>query len=195
MFFQNFEIKVWNSVFDVKCHSWLSIVSFVFNAGICRSSLGLSHAVCWASPQPNDPGMHFSLDSCEAPSLMSVLATTVPKQRCCAKGNVSTQHREFQGGSSARVQLRFTATLTPHDHLQLPTDVGFPLKAYYKKVESKRESDELRAYLLQARQELSARLAEIVIDPNSGKPSKWWMCFTKRKFLGQSLDGAGGARR
>ena len=70
-------------------------------------------------------------------------------------------------------------------------DASFPLAAFYSKVEAKKDQDELRAYLLQARQELGCRLAELVIDPATNKPSKWWMCFTKRKFLGKSLDGPG----
>ena len=74
---------------------------------------------------------------------------------------------------------------------QLPMDASFPLAAFYSKVEAKKDQDELRAYLLQARQELTSRLAELVIDPATNRPSKWWMCFLKRKFLGKSLDPAG----
>jgi len=74
---------------------------------------------------------------------------------------------------------------------KLPMDAGFPLAPFYSQLGSKRESDELRAYMLQCRQETSGRLAEMVIDA-SGKPSKWWLCFTKRRFLGKSLEAAGG---
>eukprot|EP00039_Didymoeca_costata_P022920 m.5578 g.5578 ORF g.5578 m.5578 type:complete len:186 (+) comp3334_c0_seq1:2595-3152(+) len=77
---------------------------------------------------------------------------------------------------------------------KLPMDAGFPLSSFYSPISSKRDSDELRAYLLQCRQEVSSRLAEIVIDKTTGKPSKWWMCFTKRKFLGKSLESAGSHR-
>ncbi len=73
----------------------------------------------------------------------------------------------------------------------MPNDPSFPLAAFYSKVDNKREQDELRAYLLQVRQELGSRLADLVIDPTTNKPSKWWMCFCKRKFLGKSLDGPG----
>jgi len=81
------------------------------------------------------------------------------------------------------------------ENFQMPVDAGFALYSFYKPVTNKRESDELRAYLLQCRQELGSRLAETVIDPTTGRPSKWWMCFTKRKFLGKSLDAAGGYQR
>jgi len=46
--------------------------------------------------------------------------------------------------------------------------------------------DELRAYILQCRQELGSRLAEICIDQATGKPSKvraraaWSSCFPRR---------------
>jgi hypothetical protein len=140
------------------------------------------------------------------------------------------------------------------ENFTLPTDSGFPLAAFYKKVENKADADALKAYLMQARQEVGSRLTEVcteftlshlphaaghcsntrictrvpaarpprararththarthtrtyththththtqlVIDPNTGRPSKWWMCFTKRKFLGKSLEGPGGDRR
>lgn len=45
--------------------------------------------------------------------------------------------------------------------------------------------DQMRQYIQQLRQELVARLVEqIYVD---GKPSKWWMCFSKRKFMNLSL--------
>jgi actin related protein 2/3 complex subunit 3 len=47
-------------------------------------------------------------------------------------------------------------------------------------------ADYLRQYLTQARQEMAARLIEkVYID---GKPSKWWLAFTKRRFMGKSLS-------
>lgn len=45
--------------------------------------------------------------------------------------------------------------------------------------------DLLRQYLTQLRQELANRLVERVYA--DGKPSKWWMCFQKRKFMNKSL--------
>eukprot|EP00041_Stephanoeca_diplocostata_P006934 m.95967 g.95967 ORF g.95967 m.95967 type:complete len:187 (+) comp16629_c0_seq1:82-642(+) len=78
---------------------------------------------------------------------------------------------------------------------KLPNDAGFPLSSFYKEIGSKQESDELRAYLLQARQEMGSRLAEVVIDTNTGRPSKWWLCFSKRNFLGKSLEGPGAHNR
>ncbi len=48
-------------------------------------------------------------------------------------------------------------------------------------------SDYLRQYLVQVRQELAARLVEKLYADGTGKPSKWWMSFQKRRFMNRSL--------
>ena len=47
--------------------------------------------------------------------------------------------------------------------------------------------DYLRQYLVQVRQELAARLVEKLYADGTGKPSKWWMSFQKRRFMNRSL--------
>ena len=47
--------------------------------------------------------------------------------------------------------------------------------------------DYLRQYLVQVRQELAARLIEKLYADGTGKPSKWWMSFQKRRFMNRSL--------
>ncbi|KAF2966479.1 hypothetical protein GQX73_g7102 [Xylaria multiplex] len=60
-------------------------------------------------------------------------------------------------------------------NFSIPGDPGFPL-------------NQLRQYLSQVRQELATRLlARVYEDGEDGKPSKWWLSFTKRKFMGKSL--------
>lgn len=76
------------------------------------------------------------------------------------------------------------------ENFSLPCDSGFQLSSYYQPLSSKSDGDELRAYLKQCREELGNRLAERCCDA-SDKPSKWWVCFAKRKFLGKSLEGPG----
>lgn len=45
--------------------------------------------------------------------------------------------------------------------------------------------EQMKQYMQQLRQELVVRLVDrIYID---GHPSKWWMCFSKRKFMNLSL--------
>jgi len=73
------------------------------------------------------------------------------------------------------------------DNFPLPGDVTFPLNSHYAPPASRAESDYLRQYLTQVRQELSARLVEKLYADGTGKPSKWWMSFTKRRFMNRSL--------
>lgn len=51
----------------------------------------------------------------------------------------------------------------------------------------KKDVDYLRQYLTQVRQELAARLVERLYADGTGKPSKWWMSFQKRRFMNRSL--------
>ncbi|XP_051777195.1 actin-related protein 2/3 complex subunit 3 isoform X1 [Erpetoichthys calabaricus] len=73
----------------------------------------------------------------------------------------------------------------------IPGEPGFPLNAMYAKPTSKQEEETMRAYLQQIRQETGLRLCEKVFDPQTDKPSKWWMCFVKKQFMNKSLSGPG----
>jgi len=73
------------------------------------------------------------------------------------------------------------------DNFPLPGDVTFPLNSHYAAPASRVESDYLRQYLTQARAELAQRLIERLYADGTGKPSKWWMSFTKRRFMNRSL--------
>lgn len=73
----------------------------------------------------------------------------------------------------------------------IPGEGQFPLNAMYSKPANRQEEDTMRAYIQQLRQEIGARLVEKVFDPETDKPSKWWMCFAKRKFMDKSLSGPG----
>ncbi len=76
-------------------------------------------------------------------------------------------------------------------NFDIPGDPRFPLNAMYQKPSNKNEADQVRLYLTQLRQETGQRLVEKVFDPATDKPSKWWMCFTKRKFMEKSLSAPG----
>jgi actin related protein 2/3 complex subunit 3 len=39
---------------------------------------------------------------------------------------------------------------------------------------------------------LGNRLCEKVFEGTDGKPSKWWTCFAKKRFMEKSLSGPGG---
>ncbi|XP_074642299.1 actin-related protein 2/3 complex subunit 3-like [Tubulanus polymorphus] len=73
----------------------------------------------------------------------------------------------------------------------IPGEQRFPLNALYGKAQDRAEGDLLRSYLIQLRQETGARVVEKVYDPVTNKPSKWWMCFVKRKFMDKSLSAPG----
>ena len=72
----------------------------------------------------------------------------------------------------------------------IPRDPTFPLNAFMTKPCSRQEFNRMRQYFIQVRQELGQRLVEKAFTPDD-KPSKWWMCFTKRRFMDLSLFGPG----
>lgn len=72
-------------------------------------------------------------------------------------------------------------------NFSIPGDPGFPLNQMFQPPASRQEAETLKQYLSQVRQELAIRLlARVFEDPSAG-PSKWWLSFTKRKFMGKSL--------
>lgn len=72
------------------------------------------------------------------------------------------------------------------DNFALPGDASFPLSSLYGVPSSRAESDTLRQYLVQARQETVTRLLDkIYVDH---VPSRWWLAFTKRKLYVPSTD-------
>jgi len=73
------------------------------------------------------------------------------------------------------------------DNFPIPGDATFILNAHYAPPGSRADSDYLRQYLVQVRQELAARLVERLYADGTGRPSKWWMSFQKRRFMNRSL--------
>ncbi|KIJ20361.1 hypothetical protein PAXINDRAFT_127097 [Paxillus involutus ATCC 200175] len=73
------------------------------------------------------------------------------------------------------------------DNFPIPGDANFPLNAHYAAPANRAGADYLRTYLTQVRQELAARLVERLYADGTGKPSKWWMAFQKRRFMNRSL--------
>ncbi|XP_017785201.1 PREDICTED: actin-related protein 2/3 complex subunit 3 [Nicrophorus vespilloides] len=72
----------------------------------------------------------------------------------------------------------------------IPGDAGFPLNSVYGKPETASEAEFFRTYLTQLRQEIGLRICDKVFGED-GKPSKWWLCFSKKKFMDKSLSGPG----
>ncbi|CDO73748.1 hypothetical protein BN946_scf185015.g76 [Trametes cinnabarina] len=73
------------------------------------------------------------------------------------------------------------------DNFPIPGDAPFPLNTHYAPPASRTDAEYLRSYLTQVRQELAARLVERLYADGTGKPSKWWMSFQKRRFMNRSL--------
>lgn len=57
----------------------------------------------------------------------------------------------------------------------------------YEPPRDRQDSEQLRQYMSQVRQELATRLLARVYADQEDKPSKWWLSFTKRKFMGKQL--------
>ncbi|KAH9179550.1 ARP2 3 complex 21 kDa subunit [Lactarius sanguifluus] len=86
-------------------------------------------------------------------------------------------------------QIEATKTLNTLavDNFPIPGDANFLLNAHYAPPAGRADADHLRQYLVQVRQELAARLVEKLYADGTGKPSKWWMSFQKRRFMNRSL--------
>ncbi|KAF3396204.1 Actin-related protein 2/3 complex subunit 3 [Penicillium rolfsii] len=72
------------------------------------------------------------------------------------------------------------------DSFAIPGDVSFPLNQAFEPPRDRQDAESLRAYISQIRQEIAVRL-HARLYPGGEGPSKFWLSFTKRKFMGKSL--------
>ncbi|GJP51739.1 hypothetical protein CLOM_g10885 [Closterium sp. NIES-68] len=68
----------------------------------------------------------------------------------------------------------------------IPGDPGFPLAGLFATPTSRLEAETLRTYLQSVREETSNRLLQVVYLPD-GSPNKWWLSFSKRKFMNVAM--------
>jgi len=73
------------------------------------------------------------------------------------------------------------------ENFSIPGDKAFALGGFVSNPSNRAEADQVRQYLTQLRQETGKRLIERVYATNEMKPSKWWVCFVKRKFMNTTL--------
>jgi actin related protein 2/3 complex subunit 3 len=73
-------------------------------------------------------------------------------------------------------------------NFQVPGDKGFPLGGMVTAPQNRGETDMLKQYFTQLRQETGVRLCEQIYAHDTTIPSKWWMCYAKKKFLNQELQ-------
>ncbi|KAJ9094872.1 hypothetical protein QFC19_007801, partial [Naganishia cerealis] len=76
------------------------------------------------------------------------------------------------------------------DHFSLPGDAGFPMNNLYHGPRDRNEADALRSlYPLEPETQPDGTPTPANrIGQRQVKPSKWWMAFQKRKFMGLSLS-------
>ncbi|KAJ5992072.1 Actin-related protein [Penicillium sp. IBT 35674x] len=72
------------------------------------------------------------------------------------------------------------------ENFAIPGDVSFPLNQAFEPPRDRQDAESLRAYISQVRQEIAVRL-HARLYPGGEGPSKFWLSFTKRKFMGKSL--------
>ena len=89
-------------------------------------------------------------------------------------------------GSKTAGQKELT-TLALSQALPIPGESGFPLNAMFKAPRDRAEEDAMRAFLLQLRQETGVRLLDRVFADAAAPPSKWWLCFTRKRFIDKAL--------
>lgn len=65
---------------------------------------------------------------------------------------------------------------------KVPGDSGFCLGGFFSAPANKQDSVNIKDWLNQVRQEMCARIIDILYLPD-GSPNKWWFQFQKKKFL------------
>jgi len=90
-----------------------------------------------------------------------------------------------QKSSNADEAKRALTTLAV-GNFSMPGDPRFPINAMYHSPENSSDSDQLRQYLQQIRNEVSERFLKVAFA--DGSPDKWWFCLSKRKFMNVNID-------
>merc|ERR1711977_396220 len=94
---------------------------------------------------------------------------------------------KIRSGMSGREAQKEVQNIALDTNFSIPGDPGFPLNQMFNPPPSRQEAETLRQYLSQVRQELAIRLLARIYEDGSDRPSKWWLSFAKRKFMGKSL--------
>ncbi|KAK3637108.1 subunit of the Arp2/3 complex [Elasticomyces elasticus] len=100
---------------------------------------------------------------------------------------VSEVLSKIRSGTSKRDAEKSVMNIALDTNFAIPGDAGFPLNQAFEPPKDRNEAEVLRQYIMQMRQELAMRLLNRVYSDASGQPSKWWLSFQKRKFMGKQL--------
>ncbi|KAM9994297.1 hypothetical protein ACTFIZ_005575 [Dictyostelium cf. discoideum] len=77
--------------------------------------------------------------------------------------------------------------LIAQEQFSIPGESAFPLGGLVTVPNTRDAADTLRQYFTQLRLELGVRLCQRVYAVDPAKANKWWICFSKRKFLNKAL--------
>ncbi|KAK5162638.1 actin-related protein 2/3 complex subunit 3 [Cryomyces antarcticus] len=99
---------------------------------------------------------------------------------------VSEALGKIKPGTARRDAEKAVMNTALDTNFAIPGDASFPLNQAFEAPRDRNEAETLRQYISQMRQELAVRLlARVYADGST--PSKWWLSFTKRKFMGKAL--------
>ncbi|TPX11662.1 uncharacterized protein E0L32_007641 [Thyridium curvatum] len=95
---------------------------------------------------------------------------------------------KIKPSAGVRDATKDVMNLALDNNFAIPGDPSFPLNQMYEAPRDRQDAELLRQYMAQVRHELAIRLlARVYEEGGDGKPSKWWLSFTKRKFMGKGL--------
>ncbi|OCK85462.1 ARP2/3 complex, 21 kDa p21-Arc subunit [Lepidopterella palustris CBS 459.81] len=94
---------------------------------------------------------------------------------------------KIKPGMNKREAEKSVMNIALDTNFAIPGDAGFPLNQAFEAPADRNGAELLRQYIMQMRQELAVRLLSRVYADGTGVPSKWWLSFTKRKFMGKQL--------
>ncbi|KFH48456.1 Actin-related protein 2/3 complex subunit-like protein [Hapsidospora chrysogenum ATCC 11550] len=89
--------------------------------------------------------------------------------------------------ASFREAQKDVMNLALDTHFAIPGDPAWPLNQMYEAPRDRQDAEQLKLYMSQVRQELAVRLLARVYADDETTPSKWWLSFVKRKFMGKGL--------
>jgi len=78
-------------------------------------------------------------------------------------------------------------TSMAHETFRIPGESGFPLGSFFPEAANPQEADLCRSYFKQMREEMGRRIISKVYAQSDAEPSKFWLVFSKRKFMNKSL--------
>mmetsp|Transcript_4229 Transcript_4229/g.9913 ORF Transcript_4229/g.9913 Transcript_4229/m.9913 type:complete len:177 (+) Transcript_4229:205-735(+) len=91
---------------------------------------------------------------------------------------------KFLVKTQTKTEAKRKATQISHDNnFTIPGEDGFCLPGFFGEPKSRSDSDIIRSYFRQLREELTERLLEIIYTKD-GQKNKWWFQFSKRSFMG-----------